>query len=284
MSIEILDWNAGDAEIAQQFQQTGAVVVRGGIHGAELDTFRAAFRRLIVSRLVSLGSSGHEDEDLDDLFNRLIAIGPAYGDQIASIGRDLPEYYNMLGHPGLRRCVSAVMPTRQMLLAYDICLMRIDRPSDDRRNFDWHFDYPYNMLSKSAVTAWVPLTDITEEMGALLLVPGTHDRIWPVELRSSMIGGKGTGHKAFQLSDVDLDELERRSVPLVVKAGDIALLSGFILHRSGVNHSSRTRWVFNPRYGDALEPELVERGWRSVRFSSPLLFQEYHPEFVRKVE
>ena len=79
------------------------------------------------------------------------------------------------------------------------------------------------MLSKRAVTVWMPLTDVSEDMGSLRVVVGSHDRIWPVELRASMIGEKGTGHKAFHLADADVDDLELRSVPLVAKAGDIAL-------------------------------------------------------------
>jgi hypothetical protein len=53
-----------------------------------------------------------------------------------------------------------------------------------------------------------------------------------------------------------------------------------LLHRSGHNTSRRARWTVLPRYGDALDPAVVARGWKAIGAPTDRLFNTLHPELV----
>lgn len=260
------------------FLKQGLVQVKNLVPEAALASYREHLSMALRARLTGLGLEVHPEASLDDLFNRLCQYDRALGDQFARLGRDFPDFYAMIGLEPIQRVVAALMPTPLFQVVYDISLFRIDPPGDDRRNFDWHYDYPYNMMSQNAVTVWIPLTDVTPEMGQLYVVPGSHQRIWDVTLNQQMLGGKGSGHKAFSLTGVNSEELLAQSVQLSVKAGDALFLHSCLLHCSGRNRSNVSRWVFNPRYGNLLDPAIVDRGWSVTRMNNPLVFQAVHPE------
>jgi hypothetical protein len=66
-----------------------------------------------------------------------------------------------------------------------------------------------------------------------------------------------------------------------MRPGDVVLLHGWTLHRSGRNISPRARWVFNPRYSDLLDERVVANDWRVSRVGEPWVFAEYHPDLVK---
>jgi hypothetical protein len=100
----------------------------------------------------------------------------------------------------------------------------------------WHQDYMTQMPSSAdtpLVTCWVPMSDVDEEKGCLVVVPGAHRDPellpWPMP------------------SEVSLD-LDRRGVPLPVRKGDVILLHKRIPHSAMPNRSGEVRWSFDFRY------------------------------------
>lgn len=278
------DYRPGnEAQLASTYAEHGVVAVRGLISPPVLNSWKESLVRLMRARLRNLGESVHTAEELDSCFSRLVAMDPKLGMEVILLGRDMPWYYEAISLPEIRAVLRALIKDTVFQIVHDICLFRIDPPNFDDRNFGWHQDYPYNMMSQNAVTAWIPLTQISAEMGRLHVIPGSHKKIWPVELRTEQGGsGKGTGHRAFRLDGADSSALDTQSMQISdLNPGDALFFHSCLLHRSGLNRSNRSRWVCNLRYGDMLDPDLVQRGWRVVRDKHPFVFSEVHPELTR---
>jgi ectoine hydroxylase-related dioxygenase (phytanoyl-CoA dioxygenase family) len=101
----------------------------------------------------------------------------------------------------------------------------------------WHQDATYFGLDPHEhVTAWVALTDSTQENGCVEVMPGSHalgqrphrdDR----DKRAMLSRG--------QTLSIDLDE--SRAAPLLLSAGEISFHHTLLMHRSAPNKSSRPR-------------------------------------------
>ena len=279
-----VDWgNVPSARIAEVFDTYGAVVIKGLLENELLESFRSSLLRVMSCRLQTLGQTVRENTDLDSLYNQLCAIDPKHGKEIIIAARDLPDFYRVIGSPALNLAISNILPDTLFQVVHDICLFRIDPPSDHSRNFDWHSDFPYNVCSLSAVTAWAPLLPIERDMGCLKIVPASHKKIHPVNFgHDNAGGGKFSGHKVYSLYGVDENILDNKSIEVVdVNPGDVLLLHSCLLHCSGINLSqSKSRWVVNLRFGDLLDPQVIERDWVVVRDKNPYIFGDFYPSLV----
>lgn len=99
----------------------------------------------------------------------------------------------------------------------------------------WHQDTGYVFTEpQDYLTCWVPLADVSKENGCLWVKPGKHLR-GTLRHRMTQIGYT-CGSKA----DVGL--------PLEVEAGDVAVLSALVPHRTGPNLSDSTRKAYLLQY------------------------------------
>lgn len=93
---------------------------------------------------------------------------------------------------------------------------------------------------------------------------------------------ESVGHNVFS-PDVDYGDLERRSVELPdIAPGDVAFFDGRLIHRSRSNVGDGARWVVNFRLGNALDPKLINRGWRTMRDRTSDMFERVHPDLMRR--
>ncbi|MBC6447418.1 phytanoyl-CoA dioxygenase family protein [Actinokineospora xionganensis] len=111
----------------------------------------------------------------------------------------------------------------------------------------WHQDAMTQIPQSDAttlVTCWIPLMDVDEEHGCLLVVPRRHEREqllpWPMDADT-------------------VADLEANAVPLPVNRGDLVLIHKRTPHGSTVNRADRLRWSFDFRYHPSAEPS--DRPW-----------------------
>jgi len=266
------------------FDQYGVAILRGVLPTEIIAECRDALRLLTRRRLESLGHRWAESADLDATFDQLCAINRSHGGEIYGVAPDLPVYQRIVAHPNLVSTVSKLMAVEFLQLPFYIGNLRIDRPGEDAFLFDWHQEYTFNLLALNAITAIIPLTDITKDMGAVACIPGSHREIAKVSINApDFASGGGRGGYIFSVAR-NRDELEREAVISPLRVGDALLLHCLTLHRSGYNSSTKNRWSINPRYSDFFDQALVRRGWaRGVR-PGKILFGEVHPEKVVKAE
>jgi phytanoyl-CoA hydroxylase len=275
-----LPFTAGPATIRAAYDDAGFVVVRGLLSIADVDAMRGELRQLIHHRRVLLGHAVDGREDLDAAYDGLCTFDRSLGGEIYRVAPDLPGYQRLINHIRLCEIAKTLVGAELLQIPVSNSNLRIDRPGETQFLFDWHQDYTFNLFSLNAVTAIIPLTDTTEEMGALHIIPGSHREISPVRINNpDFRSGEGGGGYIFELVEPTA-ALEARGVVAPLLAGDVLFLHCLAIHRSGTNVSKRNRWTVNPRYGDFLDKALTKRGWARGLQPGRILFRDIHPEKV----
>lgn len=126
--------------------------------------------------------------------------------------------------------------------------VRIDKPGDTEFMTPTHQDYWFSLLSNLAVVFWFPVRPLSEEMGLLEVVPGSHGETVPFEENEG-------GHIPYVPID-EPDDAEFEPVP--VEDDEMLVFHQKLLHRSGFNSSDKCRISLQIRVNDfssAREPE-----------------------------
>jgi ectoine hydroxylase-related dioxygenase (phytanoyl-CoA dioxygenase family) len=279
-----MDGRTFDATRAQAvFDEQGAVVFKGVLEPSVVSGYVDALRALALARLNALGLTPQDAHDLDACGRQLLGAGAGHLGELFHIAREIRQQYELLFATGMTRAISAVMPAAVVQVVPESCGVRMDAPNEDERGFHWHYDYAYISTSLDGVTGWVPLLPMSADMGWLKVVLGSHKRVHPISVRGSAASkGPFLGHHIFSLHRPDIETFERDGVELPdVGPGDVLALHCCLLHRSGLNRAARSRWTALCRFGNATDPAVVDRGWRSVRSSDgERLFNALHPELV----
>jgi phytanoyl-CoA hydroxylase len=109
-----------------------------------------------------------------------------------------------------------------------------------------HQDWRSMQGSLNAIVIWVPLVDISCELGTLEIIPGSH--LWGLQDSSE--------DDWYRHIDGLCDEQYQ---PVPVKAGDALFFSAFLVHRSGNNVTDSIRWSCHFRFNDLEEPSFIAR-------------------------
>jgi len=141
----------------------------------------------------------------------------------------------------------------------------------------WHQDYPYNPIDRRGfVSVWVAVDDVTEEMGAMRFVPGSH-RLGPLG-RFDLVGREHDWHETLRPEDM---ELVSDPVTQPLLAGEATVHDGLTLHGAGENLSDRprrgwtiifipaeTRWTGgpHPHADNNIEGMVLGDAWDDPRF------------------
>lgn len=113
-----------------------------------------------------------------------------------------------------------------------------------------HQDWRSMQGSLDSVVVWLPLMDITSEIGPLDVIPGSHrDGL----VTDSVVEGFG------QVPESYLANKTFRAVPC--RIGDALFFSSFLVHQSGTNVTDRIRWSCHFRYNNLDDPSFIERGY-----------------------
>lgn len=116
----------------------------------------------------------------------------------------------------------------------------------------WHQDFGAVMdeaADTELLTIWVAMTDVTEDMGCLVAIPGSH--------RSEELTLHCPGRLNTAENYIPQALLERHGVdpvPLPCNRGSIVLLTRFTEHGALPNTSDRLRWSFDLRYQPSGQP------------------------------
>ena len=109
-----------------------------------------------------------------------------------------------------------------------------------------HQDWPSTQGSINAVTCWVPLVDVTDELGPLEVCPGSH--------KFGFLESHDNGVPILS------NEVESNFVLIHMNRGDALFFSNFLIHRSGTNKSAeKIRLTTHFRYDDYSDNTFIER-------------------------
>lgn len=234
------------------------------------------FRSVLTSRSIQVG----EDLSLDEVHQMAqTAMGSEKEKYLLTIGKDLPIFKQLISCPNVLTCIERLLGTQNIQSADDSNVLRIDRPQSGLTNLPWHQDYPYNMLSINAITAWIPILPVEQQMGRMRVI-SPKSELLPIEF-SHKIKKQFHNSRYIKLKDLEMleAEFEKSSIEVPeVLPGDMVLFDALLLHRSGINQSKKSRWVATARYGSLDDKSVVQRDYFAARAKYPDIFKNYHPK------
>ena len=205
------------------FWRDGHAVVRGIATRDQIAEFRPVIREIVANMK-------HEKQGRIDDYSRLFT-------QVTNIWRLSDAAKRIVFHRDFARVAAELLGVNSVRLYHDQALFK---PAGAART-PWHQDrYYWPLDTERTVTMWLPLADVTEEMGPMIFASGSH--------------------RASDLGDLMIsDETDRRLNKLIadrgwalasepIAAGDATFHLGGTLHSAGANRSNRTREVLTVIY------------------------------------
>ena len=177
---------------------------------------------------------------------RFDALEAAEGREKTRIGLldrhfDEPFIWELATNPAILDAVEALIGPNVLLLAtHFFC-----KYGRDEKWVAWHQDVTYwGLEPPTAITAWYAVDASDRENGCMRVIPGTHH---------AGIREHGTSDAAGNLLSINqavpvTPEEEARAEDLVLKAGEISLHDGALIHGSLPNRSDRRRCGLTLRY------------------------------------
>jgi non-haem Fe2+, alpha-ketoglutarate-dependent halogenase len=184
---------------------------------------------------------------------------------------DQPFVMEMAANPVILDAVQAVMGPDVMLLAtHFFCKYPAEGTEAPavreapEKFVAWHQDVTYWGLEPPfALTAWYAVDDSDVENGCMRVIPGTHRGIRQ----------HGTSGRAGNLLSINQEvpvtpQEEARAVDLCLRAGEISLHHGMLIHGSNPNRSARRRCGLTLRYMPpsvrVVAENSVKRPWQPL--------------------
>ena len=123
-------------------------------------------------------------------------------------------------------------------------MIRMDAPGDKRNIAGWHQEISY--LRNNGLVIWIPLSDITPDLGPLQVCPKSHHEGELKVVQNKNLPG--------DVSTVSVDEVKPEYIAkysimdVEIKKGDVLFFDTELFHRSGVNTSNRIRFSCQIRH------------------------------------
>jgi ectoine hydroxylase-related dioxygenase (phytanoyl-CoA dioxygenase family) len=122
-----------------------------------------------------------------------------------------------------------------------------------------HQDYPSMLSSSDSIVIWVPLVDVDEHNGSIIIWPKTH--------KNGTFTYKNIG--GFASVEVTGDSVQPR-----MSVGDIAIFSTFLVHSSGEITNNTIRWSCHYRYTNMYDNDFIDRGFPNPYIYKPITKNE----------
>lgn len=154
---------------------------------------------------------------------------------------DVRFVWEMATHPKILDCIEALMGHDIMVLGtHFFCKY----PATTEKFVAWHQDVTYwGLEPPDALTAWYAVDDSDGKNGCMRVIPGSHRQGITQHGKSARSGNLLSINQEVQ-SEVN----ENDAVNLVLKAGQISIHHGHLIHGSNPNRSNRRRCGLTIRY------------------------------------
>lgn len=183
--------------------------------------------------------------------------------QIGLIDRhfDYEFIWELATHPKVLDDIEALIGPNILLLAtHFFC-----KYGQGEKFVAWHQDVTYWGLEPPyAVTAWYAIDDSDCENGCMRLIPSTHQDGIREHGKSTTKGNLLSINQEVSVSQ----EEERRAADLILKAGEISIHHGALIHGSLPNDSQRRRCGLTLRYippwVKQVQENSLRRRWNAI--------------------
>ena len=135
-------------------------------------------------------------------------------------------------------------------------MCRLDVPNDKRNTLEWHQErsfFPQNRDVLHSLVCWIPLTSVTEEMGAIHISPESHAGGLIIPAQNEKKSELST--RQISVPEEYIKKYEDLVVP--VDAGDVVFFNMLLYHRSGINISDKVRFAVQSRFHTATADDFI---------------------------
>jgi len=151
-----------------------------------------------------------------------------------------PEIRHLIHSPFVAAIAAKLCRTSEIRLFADGLMTKMPSKKKDGV-FGWHTDKAYwpSCTSNRMLTAWIPLQDVTLDMGPITVIENSHRWEFDDELKQYC----AAGNKDLESFEQYLKEnkTDYKYVPLVLKKGQISFHTGNLFHASAINTSDKKR-------------------------------------------
>jgi hypothetical protein len=150
------------------------------------------------------------------------------------------EIQNLIYSPIVSAIAAKLCRTSEIRLFADGLMTKMPSKKKDGV-FGWHTDKAYwpSCTSNKMLTAWIPLQDVTLDMGPITVIENSHHWELDAELRQYCAAGN-KDLKSFE-EYLKENRTDYRFVPLTLKKGQISFHTGNLFHASAINTSEKKR-------------------------------------------
>ncbi|MBI2191451.1 MAG: phytanoyl-CoA dioxygenase family protein [Planctomycetes bacterium] len=246
----------------QQFYlENGYLIVEGVLDDGDLrqvreamnETVEAIAGKLLAERKIpSLMADQPFEVRLALIFE---AAGPGIAPRFGRSWRERkPGYFHLMSNPKILDIAETLIGPE--IVAHPVYNTRPMVPGSPHVIVPWHQDCSYLDYKRVAMQEipafWIPLVDVTPDMGCLQVAPRTRQKGIVSYHRETY---SGTGF-------LEVDEEHTKGIEIVtcdMKKGSVLLIDQMTFHRSTPNTTNRVRWSVDLRYQDARLPTGFEQ-------------------------
>ena len=233
-------------------------------------TLEGARSELWKSRGYLTGLEVFSESEIKGYRSQFDALEVDQGQSKAEIGLHNRHFthefvWRMTTHPPVLEAIRSVLgPDVFLLGTHFFC--KYPSASRGDKFVAWHQDLTYwGLEPPQAVTAWLAIDDVDIDNGCMRVVPGSHRQGILTHATSAIAGNLLSINQEIPAESFDSSQ----TVDLVLKAGQMSVHHGLLIHGSNPNHSARRRCGLAVRY---IPPRVRQLQRNSLgRYYQPVL-------------
>ena len=155
-------------------------------------------------------------------------------------------------------------------------MCRLDVPNDKRNRLDWHQErsfFPQNRNGLNGLVCWIPLTDITEEMGPIHISPRSHTE-GQLKLSNER---KEDASYTTQIPIPEKFTSKYEDLAVHANAGDAIFFNMLLFHRSGQNISNKVRLAIQGRFHTSTADDFIP--FDLINYYNPFVKQKLEKKY-----
>lgn len=264
-----------------QFNNNGVIIIPGFYRDEDIQPIQRGIYEVIGHVMIKNGvpdtRAPFTPETFDQGYLDLIKQNRTWGGEIYDAIKQIPAFLRLVAHPAHEAILAELRPRAMPGVAAGGYGIRIDNPFEDKFRAMWHQEYPAQLRSTDGLVFWTPLIPITEDLGPVAFCPGSQVEGPLAVCEADPEKAGRSGAYALQIhNEADYIAKYDQVAPLT-NPRDLVIIDFLVLHASGYNRGTRSRWSMQFRYFNFAEPTGRGHAWRGS-FAAGVDFRKVHPD------
>ncbi len=243
----------------KQFKQEGYIILKEFFPKEYIENFKSQAQKVFQIQFDKFGYKGTFNENMIQLFEEQESIFINCG---KIIQQGLLELYKLPLEDKLISTIKELGISFPNLCTRPVLFFNHPKLAKDKVYYKTppHQDWNSMQSSLDSIVVWVPLVNVDDKNGSIIIYPGTH-KLGPLPYTTK--GG---------FASVKVDP-SWESIQPHLEIGDICIFSTLLVHESGDIVDDSIRWSCHYRYTNMHDPDFIERGFPNPYSYKPLIQQ-----------